>query len=275
MRSTRWRWPWPEGREVDIVAIPTKGCGERLADMELSMNYVSIETALASGAQFRCGPIGMRRSRGDKLLFYGDDPAWPHLTMYQRGDTGEFDLHLTKRGVGGQEEHTPILRVTPDGLRRAIIEVAKPALRILLGALRNLEIDFLVRRGIVVVAGLYPQGAAIDELWSWRDRTTLELDERKLRHRVQMIEDPAELLAAPDGVYDLREVHGRRSRSIGVAIKVRDAAGRRRMVWLKRQRWFDALKELEGLYLCALTRHASFMGEMWPASVNKLSSQML
>lgn len=236
------------------------------------MGYPSIEDALANGAQFRSGPIGMRRSRGGKLLLYGDDPVLPHLTIHQRGDTGELDIHLTKRGPGGQDEHTPVLRITPDGLVRAISEVARPALRIVLGTLRNLEIDFLVRRRIVVVAGLYPQGAGLEELCAWRDRATLELDERAVRRQVWVLDDAAELRDAPDGVYDLREVHGKRSRSIGVAIKGRDGAGRPRMVWLKWKRWLEAVKALEGLYLHAFTRHASILGDMWPASANEPSS---
>lgn len=240
--------------------------------MELAMDYPTIETALAKGAQFRGGPIGMRRSGGDKLLIYGDRPALSHLTIHQRRDTGELDVHLTKRESGRQDEHTPVLRITPDGLVRAISEVARPALRIMLGALRNLEIDFLVRRRIVVVAGLYPQGAVLEDLCAWRERTTVELDERAIRRQVWVLDDPAELRDAPDGVYDLREVHGKRSRSIGVAIKGRDAAGRPRMVWLKWKRWAETVNALEGLYLRAFTRHASLLGEMWPASVNKRSS---
>jgi hypothetical protein len=232
------------------------------------MHHSSIENALANGAQFRCGPIGIRRSRGDKLLFYCDGPSRSHLTAYWRRDTGEFDMHLTDRGPGGWEEHTPILRISPDGLTRALSEITRPAIKIMLGAIRNLEPDFLERRRIVVVAGLYPQGAALEELCAWRDPKTLELDEFELGHRIRVLGDPIEIFDAPDGLYDLREGHDWRWRSIGVAIKGKHAAGRTHVVWIKWNRWAEAVKKLEALYLLAFTRHASALGAMWPAQVN-------
>jgi len=214
----------------------------------------------------------MCQSRGGKCLFYGDDPKLPHFTIHRRRDTGEIDVHLTRRVRRGEAEHTPVLRIAPEGLVRALEEVGPSLRRIILSSMRRLELDFVERRRLVVVAGLYPQGASLEELCSWRDRDTLTLDERRLAQNIRVFENPDELLVAPEGTYDLREAWGNSSRSIGFAVKVRDPAGKSHLFWVKWKRWSRAMKELEGLCAEAIGRHATHLGGMWPASVNKVSS---
>ncbi|HVT39615.1 MAG TPA: hypothetical protein VHE78_11260 [Gemmatimonadaceae bacterium] len=159
-----------------------------------------------------------------------------HWTMHLGTASGVLDVHRTERDR--DPRHTTLFTLAHAELLAAVETAAGPVLDHVLGLLRPLRPGWMVRKRLVVVAGLIARGdedAHLAHVTRVR-RRRLEVDKELLRARTDVVPDAAELWARPPGeMYAVLERRGDQlGRVAGVAFTSHAADGRAsRLKWLR------------------------------------------
>lgn len=173
------------------------------------------------------GPLAIQFGR-DKLIFIIKS-ANDHFTLHEGKQSGVLDVHRTWTNENGVVSHETLFAIRHSDIPSLLSELSFQLCG-LCTLVRRLRLGWLARHGIGIVRGLeFATNEDIARITVRNRRRRLEFKEDKILRNVDIPKYLEDILDFPDGPFSLFKG----CRRVGIAFKVTDVFGRRRLFWVK------------------------------------------